>query len=569
MDTKQQYNVYKSDVEIKAPVELCWRMLVNKQVFERITGQKCSGNLVFTKDSGNGVLAVDPFIFYVKASPYTIEANSMQVKVRIILTKDNRNTNFKISATVVGKENNLVVLKNIKQFTSNFKDFAESYLLHIKDKESSPQPPSSVTKEEASPNYILDETPPSEVRKDKNSPSGLKRKYAIRSLLFFLLVLILLSSLFHFGADRIIKRYDTQETRTENASLENAERLEIGSNKNDILYLMSSSGNEKKNSKGESEIVFGSNQMGIPEVSSQIISVIFDASDRARQISCLDTAASSKHCDTFSIDFTIDSSMTVKEISDGLGCPLSLYRHYEAENNDEIVELHFGYLDPKANFDPAWRGEYVVIINRTSGNVDIKNWGRSTGSDPLMVDTLIDTPLEHQYDSYSEFLNDYFHYRRFGLLKNRYSRGDLKFFFDNEPEFYSTSSGLNLYTIDSNEKIDGMDTSRYRIVVGYDYSNKFQMASFSILPLYERKGMLDDCDLKSVTRGMSLNEVTSVIGILPTAVYIDSNYYSLCYGSFLETDVADEQFEVIVRFDPIELVAKKVLVNTAVASVSN
>ncbi|NLL91127.1 MAG: hypothetical protein GX222_01730 [Ruminococcaceae bacterium] len=568
MDTKQQYNVFKTDIEIKAPVELCWRMLVNKQVFERITGKKCTGNLVFTNDKGNGVLAVDPFIFYVKASPYTIEANSMQVKIRIILTEDNRNTKLIISATILGKENNFDISKTITKLISDFKNFAESYLLHISDKESS-QPPVSARQEEEPSNFILDETPSTEVSKVNKPSSGLKRKYAIRSLLFFLLILLLLSSLFYFGADRIMKRYDTQETRTGNVNFKNAEIIEIGSSKNDIRYLMSSSGNEKKNNESESEIVFGSNHMRSPGVSSQMISVLFDTAGRAKRISYLDTAASSEHCDAFPLDFTIDSSMTVEEILDGLGCPLSLYRHYETENSDEVVELHFGYLDPKANFDPAWRGEYVVTINRTSGYVDIKNWGRSTGSDPLMVDTLTGTPLEHQYDNYSEFLNDYFHYRRFGLLKNRYSRGDLKFFFDNEPEFYSTSSGLNLYTIDSIEKIEGTDTPRCRIVVGYDYSNKFQTASFSILPLYEKKGTLVDCDLKSVTRGMSLNEVASVIGILPTAVYIDSGYYSLCYGSYLETDVADEQFEVIVRFDPIDLVAKKVLINTAVASVSN
>jgi hypothetical protein len=66
---------------------------------------------------------------------------------------------------------------------------------------------------------------------------------------------------------------------------------------------------------------------------------------------------------------------------------------------------------------------------------------------------------------------------------------------------------------------------------------------------------------------MTYTEVRSLMMLVPTSIYIDSDYYSVCYGRFLNTEVMDEQFEVIIRFGLDDNLAHRVLINAAVSEV--
>jgi hypothetical protein len=261
--------------------------------------------------------------------------------------------------------------------------------------------------------------------------------------------------------------------------------------------------------------------------------------------------------------------MTIDEAVAKIGFPFTMLRKYYDSSNNYIEEIHLGYLDPTANFDPAWRGEYEIVFNRTKETVVIRNWGAYDGSDPSMRGSIENTPFANQYSDYSDFLNDRFQFNRSQLLMNRYSLGDTKFFFDGEPVHYSDNFGYRFYSIDSLEKLDDTDTPLYRISIGYDYKGAFQMASFSNMRLYNKGGTLKDSNYRLLTRGMTYKEVRSLMNLIPTSVYIDDYFYSICYGRFLDTEVTDEQFEVIVRFGLEDNIAHQVLINTAVSEVTD
>ena len=75
------------------------------------------------------------------------------------------------------------------------------------------------------------------------------------------------------------------------------------------------------------------------------------------------------------------------------------------------------------------------------------------------------------------------------------------------------------------------------------------MSSFVNMRLFNLEGTLKDSDYKGITRGMAYNEIRQIMRIVPTALFVDKNYFTLCYGRRLDSDVFELQFEFMVRFD--------------------
>lgn len=247
-------------------------------------------------------------------------------------------------------------------------------------------------------------------------------------------------------------------------------------------------------------------------------------------------------------DFPAEINMLaeVAELEAAMGRHASMVRVYD-QDGDEIREVHFGYLDPFANFDPAWRGEYVVIQNRTQKTARVEYWAAGDSADPLMIPSLEGTPLANQYDDYTTFLNDKYSFEKSFFMLNGYSTGDVRLLYG-EYEFFSGDAGVAMYVQESEELLsDGRPA--YRMSFGFDSRGRFVMFSYTNLRLADKSGMLADSKYTEVTRGMSYNEVRSLMGILPTAVVIDQNYFTLCYGERRNTEVFEEQFEFMVRFD--------------------
>lgn len=264
-------------------------------------------------------------------------------------------------------------------------------------------------------------------------------------------------------------------------------------------------------------------------------------------VTYLDLNAATTVNGSYNDAFNARADMPVTEIAGGVGANVSMLRRYKSAD-DVVTEVHFGYTDPFANFDPAWRGELVFALNPAQAVAEKKMWSGYDGSDPLMVGSLEGHPVHNQYTSYTDFLNDKYQYDQALYMLNRYSRGDAAQVFG-ELELYSDLSGVILYYNNSAETLPDSDDPLYRMSFGFDSKGYFLMSSYANMRLFDREGALVDSDYAGITRGMAYNEIRQIMRILPTAVFVDKNYFTLCYGKRLDSDVFELQFEFMVRFD--------------------
>ncbi len=241
---------------------------------------------------------------------------------------------------------------------------------------------------------------------------------------------------------------------------------------------------------------------------------------------------------------------TLDAVEESLGTSLSMSRRYLDESGGLVDEYHFGYIDPYANFSPAWRGELIVTMSETGGGCAVKNWVGYDGSDPLMINELDGHPAASQYTNYDEFLNDKFSYDYSLLMLNRYSQGDIRAVFG-EYTTYDGGGGLAFNYIDSADTLtlsDGAECPVWRMSFGLNSRGQFVVGSYVNMSLLTREGCLALCKPASVAKGMTYSEVREYMAVLPTALYVNEGGYTICYGKLLDKETASEQFEFVVNF---------------------
>ena len=99
---------------------------------------------------------------------------------------------------------------------------------------------------------------------------------------------------------------------------------------------------------------------------------------------------------------------------------------------------------------------------------------------------------------------------------------------------------------------------------GYDaLAGHYRMCSFVNMRLVDKRGMLDGTRYETASKGMSYNEIRGLMGIVPTAIYMDETCYTVCYGHYIDDSSADDQFEVEVRISFIDDIVQDVFNNVA------
>ena len=581
--------VLEASVTINIDLDDIWQLLLNKQTLETITSLTVRTDISSRAEKGNGVLTIGRGIFFINYAPYDIVLNGTQAKIRIQLMKLGEGSCIMLACLL--SDNSILELSDerLEEFLKNLKQLAEATQTKRPAVVAESQNISESSHHEVPQKETVEATPlifrdmtidpptdkkPKRVRREKRSKPVTEYAeeqrfpdYFGRRVLIIVLLLFMLSSLTLATFKRYLTIYDDSQyfELSATVNLKNAKEISFGDKKNNISYLFSSNGIPLDDNR----VVYRASLKEGESKPTELIMVEYSSSSRVKAVSYLNLYNVSNYYNLQSFDADLTPDMTIDEATREVGIPFSLYKRYFDSNNCYIEEIHFGYLDPTANFNDAWRGEYQVIFNRTKETVAIKNWGSYDGSDPTMRGSIEGTPFANQYDNYTDFLNDRYQFSRSQLLLNRYSLGDTKFFFDGEPQHYSNNFGYQFYSIDSPEMIEDTDIPLYRISIGYDNKGGFQMASFSNMRLYNRGGTLKDSNYRLITRGMTYKEVRSLMNLVPTSIYIDSDYYSVCYGRFLDTEVTDEQFEVIIRFGLEDNLAHRVLINAAVSEVTD
>lgn len=374
--------------------------------------------------------------------------------------------------------------------------------------------------------------------KNKKKPKKKKGRGALVAVVALLLVAALAGGLFALR-DRTPQTAAEPDIGAPGAGLtaENALGLALGMPQADVAALFGTDGH-----KTGDGTLYRSAELSPLGKSRYMVLAVYEGGALARY-TYLDTEVCAAVDPMGTIeDLELRADMKPTEVEAAVGRPVSMVRASK-DAAGAAYEYHFGFVDPFANFNEAWRGEYVFFAQPQSEVWSWERWGAYDGVDPLMIDSLEGRPIANQYTDYTTFLDDWHYYNRARLLLNRFSRGDIANLFDGELVEYAAAPGARFYEVETAEALP------YKLSVGLDSMGRFHLASYVNLNLFEQQDMLKDSKYADVSRGMTYGEISRLMGVLPTAFTIDSNFFTVCYGSYKQSGTTEEQFEFVVRFD--------------------
>ena len=378
----------------------------------------------------------------------------------------------------------------------------------------------------------------------RRADSGEKRSTRARRLVTALVALLAVAALV-FGGVRLFGRREAPVAEgagdlSASVTYANALSLALGQSRAEVQQTLGTAGVERKGG----EVLYRCDTLARYGIPAEQVLVVYEGG-KTSSITYLNAVASSDNKSAAGRGVSATAVSTPDELSAQAGLPVSMLRRY-LSGTDEMLEIHFGFCDPFANFDPAWRGEIAVTQNLTQGAVSVGYWGGYDGADPLMVSALEGTPLASQYGAYTEFLNDKYQYDRALNMLGRWSTGDIRRWY---PELESYESGSGAAAFRAAYTAPGSADTRYAVSYLLDNANGFMMGSFANLALYERENTLAQSRTAAVTRNMSYGEVRTLMGVLPTALFVNENFYYVCYGAYLGGAEIEEQFALVVKFN--------------------
>ena len=385
---------------------------------------------------------------------------------------------------------------------------------------------------------------PQDTRRVREKPSRPVLSWLVSLILLavfitaFLKIPAFIGGIFSRGPESV-----SQSGLSDGVTLDNALKIEPGMTENDVKKMLGASGTKFRSGR-----VYSSSEINGNSGPSEKIYVEY-SDGKASLITYVNTANSAVSLAVTETE-PLYYEETVDEMELALCSHMSMYRCLPAENGT-VTEYHFGYVGAASTFSPHCLGEYEVIKDSSDGSIRTVNYGKCDLSDPLEIDSLEGKPVACQYSNFDDFMLDRSYYRLALLMKNRYSKGDLKATFG-EWEKYQGGGGLDFRKIISSETITGASGEQvplWKMSFGLTSRGTFAIGSYVNNRLCSLENTLDSCTISNVAIGMTASEIRSYLPVLPSAVVVNENGYMLCYGKYLEKTAVTEQYEYILKFD--------------------
>ncbi len=543
--------VLKSQIRIGAPISLVWSYVCDERRIAALFEGGCEA--FFSSDNGEtaGRLRLGEHTYKVRMRPYDALAVCGETRLALRLTRAEDGSTLATAAATFDSSDGVEI--DAAQLSQLLNALAGASLRQYRAVQSSAsqnvpaqnaaQQPSRVS----SPQREQPRADETVVFKD-NRKAPQKRAAKERGGVFWTLFGVLAFAaaaccIFgYFSKNNIAPVAAATASGSDSVSWESAKSVLVGEARADVESALGCTGSEYSGAT-----LYCSNELAANSVPARQLLVRYENS-KVSEATYLDlnncTAVGAASGAT---GIEPSAEMSCDDIAALAGCGISMTRRY-IKDGEEFVEVHFGYVDPFANFDPEWRGSTVVTINLTTPSARVDNWLPYDGCDPLMIDSLEGSPASAQYDSYTDFLADKFQSDRAMLMLKRYSRGDAFRVFGAMSE-YDAGGGNTLYRVSSSETLPDGSKPLYEICCGFDTTGLFKLSSFANMRLFDKAGQLDKTDVAAVRRNMTYNEVRSLLQVLPSALYVNSNFYTLCYGAHVGTGEVSEQFELVVEID--------------------
>ncbi|MEG2233580.1 MAG: hypothetical protein RRZ42_02980 [Oscillospiraceae bacterium] len=527
--------IVKSEMLMNAPISRAWRFLTNPERFARLFSPSARAEFTQNRTTYIGTMKLGDLNFNLKMTPYDVllSASSCTIVMRLCETDE------------VGKCSVVMASSYLPEsgFSVRERDLF-NVLSRLKSVISDPEAPSP-TSEATPPTHTQRQAASAHIehKSAHGSPKlGVRRIImAAAALLLIVLGVLFIPRLSVFDKSNRIQSAAGAADLSALVTYENASAIALGNSKSDIEMKLGTSGIKHS----ADSYIYRSTTLSGSGLPYEQIKIVYKSA-AASSITYLNLNNSTAVGAITNVFPTVTAG-TLDQVSAAVGAPLSMFRRYLTDSGAEMLEAHYGYLDPFANFDEAWRGEIAVVQNTADGTVTMDVCKGYDGSDPLMVNTIADTPLQHQFDSYSDFLNDKYQYDKALLMLNHFSRGDAFRIFGEMSE-YDAGSGAMVYRRSSPETVPDTEIPLYSTSFGFDATGVYSMSSFVNMRLMNKGDMLNGTRYEAVTRNMSYGEVRTLMGILPTAVFVNENFLTLCYGKYIDgPTTTEQQFELVVK----------------------
>ena len=281
---------------------------------------------------------------------------------------------------------------------------------------------------------------------------------------------------------------------------------------------------------------------GVP---SCVVQVKYDG-QLAEKITVLDLEEASRIGAITNFAPSYNGETALSELAEQVGTNPSMVKIY-AEDAVQTTEYHFGHVDPKGNMSPSWKGE-LICTQRSDGTYGTSYGVSFDGHDPLYLSSLEGSKMEKVYSSFDEYLDDYYEFNKCLLMKNHYSRGDMKQIIGGmervsvgETEVYRANSQCLL--------LDGI-TPAWNYTIGIGARGTFIYFFGVNTRNWKKTDLLKDVDIKSIDVGMKWNDLLASVGQIPNMVYVDYSYITVGFGAYKEdAQYLSEQFELMAVVD--------------------
>ncbi len=556
-------------VHVNASREDVWGIITSPAEMASLIGTEIKTKFKYFGDIVNGKLGALDRVFEVRIKPHDIEIFDERIRVGFRVTQ---NPDFSceilavaISSDPTDAENAPEILTEILRrvkITSepvaetpveySGQELQDSSYQPFKYKAEKKPVSAAETNEQKQQTYIV--------------PQTTFQKHVAPFLVYAATVVVAVLGMFTYNEMTTARAPKVDiEILSEFVTFENVGTIKLGDTRQTVETLLKTSGEEK-----DGETFYKSLEILPVGESSFQTSIGYDNVGNVNRIEYIDLSISSA-IEPLVLSGTgeVTPEMSMFDVENAIGSDVSLFRNYIDANGNEMLEVHFGYSDPFASFSNAFKGEYAVYINRTTGEIKREQLKEYEGYDPLLISSLEQHPASAQYSNYDEFITDRYITQKAEFLANDYSKGDLGAVFDASLDIYSTVNNNLLHNVNSAQgplvANNFRDAGNYKLTAILDENGAFKLGSFTNMKLMTKEGMLNETRFRQVSRDMSKGEIDAIMPVLPTSIIFDVNSITYCYGRYLERTEVDQQFEVIVVYDKTTMVAENVYINAQLA----
>jgi len=346
-------------------------------------------------------------------------------------------------------------------------------------------------------------------------------------------------------------------TESIHVNKENASGIYIGQYQSSVERVLNCKGSRLSNT----DFYYLSTKRGPGGDTLMQLIVSYDAYKHVRRVTFLDNTTANKPLDVpvSDVNALLTPGMTPLEVEEQVGWPLSAF----TLDKSGLTTVYFGVVErfdfmntaesTYEIFVPGIMSQLVAVLDTTSESTETQYFKAYKPDNPLPLE-LTDQTKKQYSNSLDNYRSDRFAYERMFLLlplPDRVNRRDADIILNSTSEHFLPIAGGDIVcTYILRSRVAEETGHRYIYEVTFGEDDIIKEVSMLNRYLEQKTGVMQNREEYDLEQGMSLYEVYSRLGILPTYAVLNERGFTLCYGSRIgETTNIRLNYELYLAFD--------------------